>query len=79
MQKINMNCSLYIFNLLSRHVTLNIVTEHITIINCSIETGIVPDNLTLLHSEWPKLHRVLAILSGIGLNKKRTTCPNIHL
>ena len=26
--------------------------------------------LTLLHSEWPKLHRVLAILSAIGLNKK---------
>ena len=25
-------------------------------------------NLTLLHSEWPKLHRVLAILSAIGLS-----------
>ena len=24
--------------------------------------------LTLLHSEWPKLRRVLAILSAIGLN-----------
>ena len=24
--------------------------------------------LTLLHSEWPKLHRVLAVLSAIGLN-----------
>ena len=24
------------------------------------------DYLTLLHSEWPKLHRVLAILSAIG-------------
>ena len=24
-------------------------------------------HLTLLHSEWPKLHRVLAILSAIGL------------
>ena len=23
--------------------------------------------LTLLHSEWPKLHRVFAILSAIGL------------
>ena len=23
--------------------------------------------LTLLHSEWPELHRVLAILSAIGL------------
>ena len=26
-----------------------------------------PENLTLLHSEWPKLHRVLAILSATGL------------
>ena len=24
--------------------------------------------LTLLHSEWPKLYEVLAILSAIGLN-----------
>ena len=24
--------------------------------------------LTLLHSEWPKLHRVLAVLSAIELN-----------
>ena len=24
-------------------------------------------HLTLLHSEWPKLHRVLAIMSAIGL------------
>ena len=24
--------------------------------------------LTLLHSEWPKLYRVLAILSAVGLN-----------
>ena len=26
--------------------------------------------LTLLHSEWPKLYRVLAILSAIGLKKR---------
>ena len=26
--------------------------------------------LTLWHSEWPKLHRVFAILSAIGLKKK---------
>ena len=26
-----------------------------------------PSHLTLLHSEWPKLCRVLAILSAIGL------------
>ena len=25
--------------------------------------------LTLLHSEWPKLYRVLAILSAIGLRE----------
>ena len=28
----------------------------------------------LLHSEWPKLHRVLAILSAIGFNQ--TTFPS---
>ena len=27
----------------------------------------VYNTLTLLHSEWPKLHRVLAFLSAIGL------------
>ena len=27
-----------------------------------------PLSLTLLHSEWPKLHRVSAIPSAIGLN-----------
>ena len=26
--------------------------------------------LTLLHSEWPKLHRVLAVLSAIGLKER---------
>ena len=26
--------------------------------------------LTLLHSEWPKLHRVLAVLSAKGLNDR---------
>ena len=26
--------------------------------------------LTLLHSEQPKLHRVLAVLSAIGLNER---------
>ena len=31
--------------------------------------------LTLLHSEWPKLHRVLAILSAIGLNA--TSCTAV--
>ena len=32
--------------------------------------------LTLLHSEWPKLNRVLAVQSAIGLNKlwRRKTC-----
>ena len=25
---------------------------------------------TLLHSEWPKLHRVLALLSAVGLNRE---------
>ena len=29
-------------------------------------------NLTLLHSEWPKLYGVLAILSAIGLKQNFT-------
>ena len=33
-----------------------------------IFTALSLKNLTLLHSKWPKLHRVLAILSVIGLN-----------
>ena len=32
-----------------------------------------PSPLTLLHSEWPKLHRVLAILSATGLKVKGYT------
>ena len=31
-------------------------------------TGSCSDNLTLMHSEQPKLHRVLAVLSALGLN-----------
>ena len=27
------------------------------------------NGFTLLHSEWPKLHRVLAVVSAIGLNR----------
>ena len=30
----------------------------------------LPSILTLLHSEWPKLYEVLAILSAIGLTLK---------
>ena len=30
----------------------------------------MPFPLTQLHSEWPKLHRVLAVLIAIGLNYK---------
>ena len=32
-----------------------------------------PDPLTLLHSEWPKLYGVLAILSAVGLSAKGKT------
>ena len=35
-----------------------------------IGTGLVCLALTLLHSEWSKLHRVLAVLSAIGLSLK---------
>ena len=31
--------------------------------------------LTLLHSEWPKLHRVLAVLSAVGLRMAISTDP----
>ena len=35
--------------------------------------------LTLLHSEWPKLHRVLAILSAVGLSNSYTiVCPPVQ-
>ena len=27
-------------------------------------------HLILLHSEWPKLHRVLAVLSAVGLREQ---------
>ena len=33
--------------------------------------------ITLLHSEQPKLHRVLAILSVKGLKKKQDVCLTI--
>ena len=38
--------------------------------------------LTLLHSEWPKLYRVLAILSAMGLNtgsNREDTDKLVHL
>ena len=35
--------------------------------------------LTLLHSEWPKLHRVLAVLSAIGLNLISFTLITVHV
>ena len=31
------------------------------------------DVLTLLHSKWPKLHRVLAVLDAVGLKCMGTT------
>ena len=31
--------------------------------------------LTLLHSDWPKLHRVLAVLSAKGLMWKQLSKP----
>ena len=30
-------------------------------------------SLTLLHSEWPKLYRVLAVLGAVGLNHSVTS------
>ena len=44
------------------------------VLNDTVEVNppyIVPSlSLTLLHSEWPKLHRVFAVLSAIGLKNK---------
>ena len=34
----------------------------------SIKMSLVKDSLTLLHSERPKLHTILAFLSAIGLS-----------
>ena len=39
--------------------------------------GLIPA-LTLLHSEWPKLYGVLAILSAIGLNKVYSYKKDMH-
>ena len=44
---------------------LNSVTENK---NIYIRDLFERKQLTLLHSEWPKLHRVLAVLSAIGLS-----------
>ena len=38
------------------------------LLSCSPRSQFFP--LTLLHSEWPKLHRVLAVLSAVGLRVK---------
>ena len=40
--------------------------------NISFKQQGTDHNLTLLHSEQPKLYRVLAILSALGLNSKST-------
>ena len=34
----------------------------------SLTKSLLKHSLTLLHSEWPKLHRVLAVLSVKGLS-----------
>ena len=36
------------------------------------------NKLTLLHSEWPKLHRVLAFLSAIGSKVPFAISENTH-
>ena len=46
----------------------NLQEKNRTII-CAL-THITRGCLTLLHSEWPKLYGVLAILSAIGLTRK---------
>ena len=39
--------------------------------NIGFHQKIRRNDLTLLHSEWPKLHRVLAVLSAIGFTKDK--------
>ena len=38
--------------------------------SCLLSLSKGENPFTLMHSEWPKLHRVLAILSAIGLRKE---------
>ena len=46
------------------------VSDHQTVWGFEDDSGMILFLiLTVLHSERPKLHRVLAILSAIGLNK----------
>ena len=51
----------------------NVVEQFSTVTLCSVGQktycGFLFHILTVLHSEWPKLHRVLALLSAIGLKK----------
>ena len=42
-----------------------------------LEVSTVLTVLTLLHSEWPKLNEVLAILSAIGLSKHLRDNQNV--
>ena len=49
----------------SEHLCCQDSTACLTVLAHHIKT--VTQNFTLLHSEWPKLHRVLAILSAVGL------------
>ena len=45
-------------------------TEVVTTMSYLWQAGLTKNRLTLLHSEQPKLHRILAVLSAIGLK-----CP----
>ena len=52
----------------NRHVFLPAVTKGNN--SCDLLFAYKDDAaLTLLHSEWPKLHRVLAVLSAVGFMK----------
>ena len=47
---------------------IKISDTEILIICMQPVTYFVVMTLTLLHSEWPKLNRVLAVMSAVGLN-----------
>ena len=46
---------------------VHVHTKHTEVIHARVSYPETVASLTLLHSEWPKLHRVLAVLSAIGL------------
>ena len=60
---LNLGCS----NIHVHEVSILCIAAQISTCRLKIQNAFITSDLTLLHSEWPKLHRVLAILNAIGL------------